>query len=397
MSSNIAIQELGELANHISSGSTPLGGRSVYLDEGPVMLIRSQNVRMNHLLLDDVAFVSDEIDSSMQRSRLEPQDVLLNITGASIGRVARFSSRSQRANVNQHVCIIRTKHDRLAPRYLEYFLSSPLVQNEIHNELQRGGTRQALTFKQISEFKIPLPSLVEQERIADILERANEVRRKRQQATAFTEQFLRSAFLDMFGNPVTNPKGWPVKKMEELASVDRGKFTPRPRNDPRYYGGDFPFIQTGDLAKCDGVLRTWTQTLNDEGVKVSREFPAGTVAISIAANIGDTAILGFDSYATDSVVGIQVDGLMATAEYIEYWFRFQQELLKQRAPETAQKNINLQVLRPLPVPIPKLALQEEFALQYRGFEARRMRFNEAASKLDDLFNSLVQRAFKGKL
>ena len=185
--------------------------------------------------------------------------------------------------------------------------------------------------------------------------------------------------------------------MEELGTVDRGKFTPRPRNDPRYYGGDFPFIQTGDLANCEGVLRTWTQTLNEEGTRVSREFPAGTIAIAIAANIGDTAILGFDSYATDSVVGIQIDDSKATAEYVEYWFRFQQKLLKQRAPETAQKNINLQVLRPLPVPVPELSLQKKFAVQYKGFEVRKKHFDEALRKLDDLFNSLVQRAFKGVL
>ena len=84
-SNGFSTARLGEVTSHISSGSTPRGGQSVYLDDGPVMLVRSQNVHMNRLVLDDVAFISDEINSQMKRSVVQRNDVLLNITGASIG------------------------------------------------------------------------------------------------------------------------------------------------------------------------------------------------------------------------------------------------------------------------------------------------------------------------
>ena len=147
---------LGDITSHVSSGSTPRGGDKTYLDEGPVMFIRSQHVHMNQLRLDDVSYISNEVDAQMKRSRVQRGDVLLNITGASIGRVAAFDLPDVRANVNQHVCIIRPVPSRLSSRYLEYFLSRDEFQRKI-DRMQHGGTRQALTFAQIRTFKIPLP------------------------------------------------------------------------------------------------------------------------------------------------------------------------------------------------------------------------------------------------
>lgn len=167
--------KLGNLTSKISSGSTPRGGRNVYLKAGPVMLVRSQNVLMNALDLSDVAYISEDIDRQMRRSVVEQDDVLLNITGASIGRVARFPTSEVRANVNQHVCIIRCDVEKLNPVYLERFLSSPRVQHAIHNQHQHGGTRQALTFAQLSDFEIPLPSIDLQDRYAALVAQADKL------------------------------------------------------------------------------------------------------------------------------------------------------------------------------------------------------------------------------
>ena len=386
---NWNVRKIGDLTT-VRTGKTPsrkiasnYGGNIPWVKTGEV--------------LDSVIFETEEhlTQEGLDESKCEvfPKESLLIALygqGLTRGRTAKLGIP---ATTNQ-ACAVLLPSKNYHTDYVWHFLRASY---DRLRDLGRGGNQPNLNLNILREYKIPLPPLPEQKRIAGILDKADSIRRKRQQAIGLTEQFLRSTFLDMFGDPVTNPKGWEVKTMEELGTVDRGKFAPRPRNDPRYYGGDFPFIQTGDLANCEGVLRTWTQTLNEEGTRVSREFPAGTIAIAIAANIGDTAILGFDSYATDSVVGIQIDDSKATAEYVEYWFRFQQKLLKQRAPETAQKNINLQVLRPLPVPVPELSLQKKFAVQYKGFEVRKKHFDEALRKLDDLFNSLVQRAFKGVL
>lgn len=154
---------LGELASKIGSGVTPSGGSRAYLPAG-TPLIRSQNVLMNAFSGDGLVFISDEQNQKMKGSRVYEGDVLLNITGASIGRVCVVPSEVCPANVNQHVCIIRSLKS-LDADYLAFFISSPEIQSFIFQS-QAGGTRQALTKDIIENFEIPLPPLAEQKRIA---------------------------------------------------------------------------------------------------------------------------------------------------------------------------------------------------------------------------------------
>jgi type I restriction enzyme S subunit len=156
------------------------------------------------------------------------------------------------------------------------------------------------------------------------------------------------------------PKGWSLKKLEELASVERGKFSVRPRNDPRYFGGNIPFVQTGDIAAAKTYLRSYTQTLNEDGLAVSRSFPKNTILITIAANIGDTAITTFDVACPDSLVAIQ-----PKKDIDIFWLNSYLETCKDeldgKATQNAQKNINLQVLKPLEIVTPPPKEQRKIA------------------------------------
>jgi type I restriction enzyme S subunit len=208
------------------------------------------------------------------------------------------------------------------------------------------------------------------------------------------DDFLSSAFMEMFGNPVRNTRGWPSMEFEELATVERGKFTPRPRNDPSYFGGPFPFIQAGDISDSGGRLRTWTQTLNEKGTKVSRSFPPGTIVIAIVgATIGKTAILDVEVYCPDSVIGIRVNPEQATTEYIEFLLRLWRPTFLAQAPETARANINLDTLRPLKIPVPPLPLQQKFTTLVDCLERLRATHIEALRQADHLFQSLLHQAF----
>lgn len=159
--------KLGDFVTKIGSGVTPRGGHASYIAEG-VPLIRSQNIHMNRFEYDGLAFISDEQDRQMQSSRVQQNDVLLNITGASIGRVCVVPGEVCPANVNQHVSIIRT-NGSIDPRYLAYYISYPDFQKFIMDS-EAGATRQALTKTLIEDFQIPLPPLPEQQRIAEIIE-----------------------------------------------------------------------------------------------------------------------------------------------------------------------------------------------------------------------------------
>lgn len=241
-----------------------------------------------------------------------------------------------------------------------------------------------------------VPPLDEQRRIAAILDKADAIRRKHREAIALTEQLLRSTFLEMFGDPVTNPKGWPVVQFGLIGTLDRGKSKHRPRNDPALLGGPYPLIQTGDVSNSAGVIREYSQTYSEFGLRQSRIWPAGTLCITIAANIARTGLLTFDACFPDSVVGFH-PGPSITTEFVQGWLGFLQPILEERAPQVAQKNINLEILRALEIPTPPLSLLQQHARAVAQIRANSQRAQFAANEADTLFHSLVQRAFRGDL
>ena len=156
--------ELGRLkfgTGKIGSGVTPRGGASVYVDSG-IMLLRSQNVHFHGLALDDVVFIDDDIDNQMSKTRVSFGDVLLNITGASIGRCCLFDQVNTRANVNQHVCIIRSAD--LVADFVAMLLASSVGQLQIDLS-QNGASREGLNFEELGNFVIPTPPVSEQANI----------------------------------------------------------------------------------------------------------------------------------------------------------------------------------------------------------------------------------------
>lgn len=156
------------------------------------------------------------------------------------------------------------------------------------------------------------------------------------------------------------PVDWDVMPFESIAKIERGKFTARPRNDPRLYGGEFPFIQTGDVANSNGFVRTFSQTLNSDGLKVSKWFPKGTLFFTIAANIGDVALSTFGTAAPDSLVAITpYHGICKN--WLIQELRAKKSLFEGLASHNAQANINLEKLNPVLLPVPPLAEQEAIA------------------------------------
>jgi type I restriction enzyme S subunit len=157
--------KLAECVTKVGSGVTPKGGSKAYLETG-IPLLRSQNILFGKLKLDDVVFISDSQHKKMKGSQLQARDVLLNITGASIGRCAVLPCDFKEGNVNQHVCIIRTTKN-IIPEFTCIFLNSYLGQKQIWS-LQAGGNREGLNFQQIRSFVIPVLPQNEQQAIVDI-------------------------------------------------------------------------------------------------------------------------------------------------------------------------------------------------------------------------------------
>lgn len=153
--------------------------------------------------------------------------------------------------------------------------------------------------------------------------------------------------------PFELPQGWAWCRLPDLGELARGKSKHRPRNDPKLYvNGTIPLVQTGDVARADGLIESYTAMYNEIGLAQSQLWPKGTLCITIAANIADTGILGFDACFPDSVVGYTPYESSLPVVYFDFFIRTAKENLERFAPSTAQKNINLEILRNILVPCP---------------------------------------------
>ncbi|MGB3425881.1 MAG: restriction endonuclease subunit S [Castellaniella sp.] len=253
------------------------------------------------------------------------------------------------------------------------------------------------TFKQVNKddvgsLKIILPTFDEQCRIATILDKAESLRMKRREAIVELDKLAQAIFIEMFGDPVTNSKGLPLSKLGDIGTLERGISKHRPRNDPALLGGRYPLIQTGDVAQSEGRIRTYNQTYSELGLKQSRLWPKGTLCITIAANIAKTGTLEFDACFPDSIVGFSARE-PATVIYVKAWMEFLQKTIERNAPESAQKNINLEILRNLDVPYPSIEAQKEFANRIAKINSQQQLFEKAVSEAEFFFKSLQNKAF----
>lgn len=319
-----------------------------------------------------------------------------------------------KAALNQHLFKV-VERDGVDRAFLKSFIEFHLPSL---TKASHGSTMQHITRKELEKFAANFPADEdEQKAIATVIsaidsaiEQTEALIAKQQRIKAGLMQDLLTKGIDKHGNirseathefkdsPLGRiPVEWGVQPLENLASVERGKFTHRPRNDPSFYGGEFPFIQTGDVTSRVGrTVMTFTQTLNEKGTQVSKEFPAGTIAITIAANIADTAILGIPMYFPDSVVGAVVYEPHNT-RFVELMIRKWKPILEGLAPQSAQKNINLETLRPLAIPTPQPVEQERIGSLYEIIDCDQVRIEESARKLSLLKSGLMQDLLTGKV
>jgi type I restriction enzyme S subunit len=166
------------------------------------------------------------------------------------------------------------------------------------------------------------------------------------------------------------PAGWQLVKLSDLGEVNRGRSKHRPRHDPILYGGPYPFIQTGDVKASGGRITIHEQTYNDNGLAQSRLWPAGTMCITIAANIAETGILTFPACFPDSVIGFIADTEKCDVRFIEYTFRLLRKIIQFQAEGagTVQDNINLEYLEQVRFPVPPLAMQRRIADMLGAFD-----------------------------
>ena len=197
------------------------------------------------------------------------------------------------------------------------------------------------------------------------------------------------------------PEGWVYSYLSDLGDLGRGKSKHRPRNDPRLFGGIYPFVQTGEVKAANRIIRQYSQTLSDFGLQQSKLWPTGTLCITIAANIAETAFLGFDGCFPDSVVGFSAFEKIIAPEYVDFFIQAARTRIEAYAPATAQKNINLETLENLVVPYCSTPeqkmilniLEERFSI----IDQLELTIITSLQQSEALRQSILKKAFAGLL
>ena len=191
------------------------------------------------------------------------------------------------------------------------------------------------------------------------------------------------------------PEEWEVKTLGDIASIERGKFSARPRNDPKFFGGATPFIQTGDITRSNGRNVTYSQTLNSRGLAVSRLFPANSLYFTIAANIGDVAIVNYQSACPDSLVVIKQKQNI-DKEWLYHFLSDKKDEFEIIATSNAQLNINLEKLNPYKLSIPSKKEQTAIANALSDVDALLTELEKLIAKKQAIKTATMQQLLTGK-
>jgi len=329
----------------------------------------------------------------------------VNSTGTgTLGRVAQVrTAPAEPTTVDTHVTIVRPDKNKFYLPFFGYALI--MIEQQLIAAGQGAVGQTELPRTDLSEkFEITFPSsLDEQKRIVAVLDQAfaaldrarADVEANKQYACELFENTLLATFEEVLGSSTM------LTLSEAAEDFSRGKSKHRPRNDPSLYEGEYPFIQTGDIRRSSGDIREHAQSYNEKGLAQSKLWPAGTVCITIAANIAETGVLGFDGCFPDSVIGMVPNAEITGPYYVEYMLRFFAKELKLQGKGSAQDNINLATFERAKFPFPDLGIQAGIVEKLDQIAAAtselRSRYAEELARIAELQQSILEKALLGKL
>jgi type I restriction enzyme, S subunit len=281
---------------------------------------------------------------------------------------------------------------KISLKFLYYYL-----QKRGFNDVISGSAQPQITRQGLQNIKIPLPPLETQKQIAAVLNKANELRQKRKQSNVKLDELLQSTFLDMFGDPVANPKNWIECSIKNICEVQTGS-TPS-REKPEYYSGNIPWIKTGEVV--NGYIYDTEEHITQEAVNKSncKLFPQNTILVAMYGQgftRGRIAVLR-NSATTNQACSAILPSNKINHEFLFNLLKVQYNTLRELGRGGNQPNLNLSMIKDFKIYLPPLDLQNKFAQIVEKVEQQKAKNEASAQKLDDLFNVLLQRAFKGEL
>lgn len=267
------------------------------------------------------------------------------------------------------------------PKYLNAIVTQPKFYDQINGMVAGATGRRSVETDDFLQLQIPLPPLEIQKEIVEKIER---------------QKGIVEGAEKIFGNWKPDKKIFECNRREilkNLAKIQRGKFSHRPRNDQGFYGGGYPFIQINDITNNFKDILNHSQTLNEKGVSISKKFPKGTLVMSIASSIGDVGILNFDSYFPDSIVAILPNTKKMLSGYLFWYFKCFQDRIINLSSIAVQKNINVDKLEKFEINYPSLEIQKQIVTQLDKEMETLEKVRELKTQAEQRINKILEEVW----
>lgn len=402
MRNNWSIELLSDLSTSIDYGHTA----SATIENTKTKFLRITDIQDNFVNWENVPFcICSELEG--KRYELADGDIVFARTGATTGKSYLINNCPPKSVFASYLIRVRP-NDKINPKYLFQYFQTSGYWKQISSRAT--GTAQAgVNASKLASLKIPLPPLDEQKRIAAVLDRADALREKRRRTLGRLDALLQSVFLEMFGNgkfipfvnvtgePRENPNNWRWEKLTAVARLATGH-TPS-RKIPEYWGGNIPWITLTDIRKLDGQIAYETsEYTNDLGIKKSSAvlLPEKTVCLSRTASVGFVTMMGRKMATSQDFVN-WVCGEDLNPTYLMWALIYSRNSIKSLSSGTTHKTIYFPTVEDFHALIPPINLQEKFETIANQVAKHRGNLELSVTKLENLFQSLQQKAFKGEL
>lgn len=367
--------------------------------EGSTVVMRTKNVQVAGLDQSDLIAVSSGFVRRKEQS-LREGDILVSSANSweLVGKASYVPKLAYEATAGGFISIVRAKEALIDSRYLYHWVACPSTQHKIRHCGRQTTNISNLDVGRFQDLDIALPPLPEQKRIATILDKADAIRRKRQQSIQLADDFLRAVFLDMFGDPVTNPKGWELKAVKEMAKVTTGN-TP-PRDKPEYYGDFIEWIKSDNINTPSDFLTIATEYLSETGCMIGRRVPAGSTLLTCIA--GSFDCIGNSAFADREVSFNQQINALTPRPGVNGIFLYALAKYCKKAIQAASTGgmkgmVSKGKLEEVRFICPPESFQQKFAEAFHRYQGLRRGMAHSLGGLSDEFSSISQKAFSGHL
>ena len=369
-------------------------------DAAGLAITRIETIADRTVNLDKCGY-ADVSENEYLNYRLRFGDILVSHINSEkhLAKCAIFESDRSDIVHGMNLLCLRPNYEVVFPKYLFHYLSSPEFLKFIPAITKKSVNQASFTVSAFKDLEIPLPSLAEQKRIAAILDKADAIRRKRQQAIQLADDFLRAVFLEMFGDPVTNPKGWEVARLGDVVESQLGKMLSQkakegksPKKYLRNANVRWRKFSLDDLLEMD---------FNSKELK-KFELKNGDLLVCEGGDVGRCSIWRdniADCYYQKALHRVRPSYEVLTPEYLQEYFFWMSKRggLTDSVSEVTFSHLTAEKLKELRIPLPPIDFQIQFSCKYRKIDALMSRYESVVSVENDNFSSISQKAFSGAI